>query len=196
MREVHNASCSSGKFDSYTYRRLICADPNFVYGHYQIGPSVVSTGNMFRTTNPQKGFATIGGVRIGQKLYYAVSLCSPLDNFSKKVGREKVCANMRDHLSSRQRGVFDISGMEDEQPAIILKCALEHYLEVTRHLPPWTRQVVLFRGVPRRRETTSQQQAHIPPVIRAFFQTDSSQQMKRRNAALKAWETRRKKGQD
>lgn len=175
MREFNGSG--SPDFSSHAGRVLLSLDPNFVYGHYQIG---------YRNS----GFATIGGTRVGNKLYYSVALCSPNDNFSKSVGRELVKFHMQQDESSRKRGILELdSNMIPEQPAVVLKHALEVHLNKTRHLPGWTRQVVLFRGHPKATRST-----YMPArLLNRTVLASGGRSMKRHEAAVKAWVTRRSK---
>ena len=160
------------------YRLLLTMDENFTFGHYQIGADLfLKDGELCGNSNV--GYATIGGVRIGNRLFYSVAMCSPVDNFSRKEGRLRVIKHMRDTEYSNKRGILDISHIADEQPAIVLKYALEKYLSGCRNLPPWTRQNVFFKNM---------QECSVD-VAGNRHQNNFH---KRRAAALKAWETRRK----
>ena len=104
---------------------------NFTFGHYKIGDS--------------GGTITVGGVVHGDKLYYAVSICSPLDNFSKRVGRKNVEDNFIQDKNSIKRGVVSVLDIKDENPAIVLKRAAQVYLRKNKMLPKWSRKEVDFR---------------------------------------------------
>jgi len=181
---MHEATIS-WNLDNW-YNSSLVHDPNFVYGHYQIGgdtaPSSFST---YRMRNLNRGFATIGGLRVGRYFYYAVALCSPRDNFSKRVGRNLVREHLSSSSASHMRGVMNISGLEDLQPALVLKNVLERHLQKARHLPPWTRQTVLFR------KSRYMPDSIRNPVMRTRLAAPQ-RDPKRREAALKAWETRRR----
>jgi len=104
---------------------------NFTFGHYKIGDS--------------GGTITVGGVAHGDRLYYAVSICSPLDNFSKRVGRKNVEDNFVQDKNSMKRGVVSIADIRGENPAIVLKRAAQSYLRKNKMLPKWSRKEVDFR---------------------------------------------------
>ena len=108
------------------YRRV-------TYGHFKVGP----------------GFATIAGARLGDRLYYGITFCSPEDNFSKKVGRAKSSWRLSCDPRGCFRGVLRLDGEIDKvQPAIVLKRAVEYYLsKETSRRPQWTKgATVEFRG--------------------------------------------------
>jgi len=130
-------------------RRNVTLDRMFTYNHFQIGSNYINLNDFMKEKNNNVGFATIGGLRVGNLLYYAVSLCSPIDNFSRYMGRQFVNQNMKVD-SSKKRGILDISKLADEPPPVVLKYALEHYLKKTRRLPIWTKQQVFFKGTPRK----------------------------------------------
>lgn len=112
------------KFDfaDEQHREYLTWSKEFTFAHLKVG----------------KGAMTIGGTRIGNKLYYAVALCSPKDNFSKSKGRKCV----REHLTyqeySRKRGIFELNPESNEMPpALILRAAAVVYLSKMRHKPVW-----------------------------------------------------------
>jgi hypothetical protein len=103
----------------------------FTYGHYCVGEGVV----------------TVAGAVVDGKLYYGVSMCSPKDNFSKKLGRDCAEANLVNDHKSRLRGVYDnLNG--EESPAEALREALEDFLGRMRQRPHWIKKddEVKFRG--------------------------------------------------
>ena len=120
--QAHRATVLSTMYDE---------SRSFTFGHYQIGDS--------------GGTITVGGVRHGDKLYYAVSICSPMDNFSKKVGRRNVEDNFIQDKNSMKRGVISIESLKEESPAVVLKAAAQSYLRKSRMLPRWSRKEVVFR---------------------------------------------------
>jgi hypothetical protein len=141
MREINWLLDEQFDFGNLWHRTelLNCAD--FTYGHFRIG----------------NGYATIGGGRIGDKLYYSVTFCSPKDNFSKKTGREHVANHLGYSTFGHLRGVFTLNDeLKDEQPAIVLQRAVEHHLSKMRNRKPqWAKDVsVRFRGKRRVGEVT------------------------------------------
>lgn len=85
-----------------------------------------------------KGFATIGGVKVGRKFYYAVALCSPKDNFSKRRGRWWLKENMLDEVKSQKRGCVDLADFPNLPPTQLLKEVLEHFLSKRgKNFPRW-----------------------------------------------------------
>jgi len=122
-------------FGSEIHRLIITHDPSFTYGHYKVG----------------SGQATVGGVRFGDKLYYAVALCSPVDNFSKSRGRALVHSHLINTDNSNKRGVMVLDATTAElPPAQLLKYALEHYLNKMNHKPNWVKNAnVDFRNLQR-----------------------------------------------
>lgn len=140
-------------FSSINRRSSIVEDENFVYGHYQIGNKYKLGISNFREKNNKCGYATIGGVRSGNKFYYSVALCSPADNFSKNIGRKLVCSHMYNDCYSHKRGVVILDDkLINEHPAVVLRHVLEVHLEKTHHLPSWTKQNVFFRKPPKKRK--------------------------------------------
>jgi hypothetical protein len=189
-------------FGKSSCRLILTADEEFTFGHYCIDHVLLR----------RQGNATIGGVRYGDRLYYGVSLCSPEDNFSKKIGRTNVVNNLIDGENSSKRGVFSILSVDLHlQPALLLKWALEDFLGKAKRLPPWTRGEVSFRKTPRRRVIKKSSTSAIPRaaaraaatvqkvapeakmVVTPAVKTVTILPSKRSLAALKAWETRRKK---
>lgn len=104
------------------------------------------------------GAMTVGGSRIGDRLYYAVSLCSPQDNFSKAKGRAYVKEHLVSSEHSKKRGVLQLSEEKRWPPAIILKTAAETHLSKMRHKPVWANGAVVEfrtqRTVDRKRKNT------------------------------------------
>lgn len=52
-----------------------------------------------------EGNATVALAEDGSDLHYGVSLCSPVDRFSKAEGREKALQRLRVHLQRRANGL-------------------------------------------------------------------------------------------
>jgi len=105
----------------------------FTYGHFKVG----------------KGFATIGGVMIGDNLYYGISFCSPEDNFSKKVGRKLAVYNLVEAKNSHNRGVITLDvDLSCLKPAEIFKEVVYSHLEhMNSHKPQWAKNAnVDFRS--------------------------------------------------
>jgi hypothetical protein len=111
-------------FGNELHREYITWAKDFTFAHFSLG----------------RGSMTIGGTRIGDKLYYGVALCSPQDNFSKAKGR----AYVREHLTlpekSGKRGVFVLEGWAGgaTPPALLLSEAAKRHLKKMRHKPKWT----------------------------------------------------------
>ena len=112
-------------------RRSMVGNRNFSYDHYCLND----------------GVATVGGGKIGDKLYFTVSFCAPCDNFSRKIGRYNICYNFIDDDRSHRRAVVDISKVKDEPPSMVLAYALMAYLQRGKCVPQWARNgVVSFRS--------------------------------------------------
>jgi hypothetical protein len=93
------------------------------------------------------GQATVVGIRIKDKLYYSVSICSPLDNFSKKKGRMFARNFFLNDTQSNKRGVLNIGAQFASTPAQLFKRALEKHLEKMRNKPMWLKNVTVeFRN--------------------------------------------------
>lgn len=118
-------------FGNSIYREVMTYDENFTYGHYKVN----------------SGVGTVAGFRIGNKLYFGVSLCSPNDNFSKASGRERAEDNLIYAGSCNKRGVMILDeNTKDLHPTELLKLALEHHLNKMAHKPIWVKNpVVDFR---------------------------------------------------
>lgn len=111
-------------FSNDIHREVVTHAKEFTYAHL-----VVNTG-----------FVTIGGTRIGDKLYYAISLCSPKDNFSKRVGRDYVREHMEYAEFSNKRGVLTLTEHNrDSAPALLLHAAAENHMRKMRHKPSWAK---------------------------------------------------------
>lgn len=65
---------------------------NIKYAHFQLESS----------TKP--GFATVAAVRDGENYKYAVSLCSPIDNFSRQKGRRTARQKWEGELLFTKKG--------------------------------------------------------------------------------------------
>jgi len=130
--EDYDVTAEDFSFGILRHRSMLYNSVAFTYGHYKIG----------------SGFATIGGTRIGDKLYYGVTFCSPEDNFSKKSGRRYSRRNLTRHEYSHMRGIFSLGSAIDQQPALVLKEAVEAHLVKMRGLrPQWSKgAAVEFRG--------------------------------------------------
>jgi hypothetical protein len=119
------------EFSDYVARHDMAGADNFVFDHYCLND----------------GTATIGGGRIGNKLYFAISFCAPNDNFSRQVGRENVWHNFVLDDRSHRRAVVDISEVKDEPPSKVLAYALMQYLKRDKCVPQWAKNpVVAFRN--------------------------------------------------
>lgn len=118
-------------FGDELHRELLTWSDDFTFAHFTLG----------------QGSMTVGGTRVGDRLYYAVALCSPQDNFSKAKGR----AYVRDHLSlaehNKKRGVFTLHPENyDLPPPVILKGVADDYLSKMRHKPEWAKgENLVFR---------------------------------------------------
>lgn len=134
-------------FGDELHRDIIIDDPNFCYGHYVVG----------------KGQATVGGIRLGNKLYYAVALCSPNNNFSKMTGRDYANGHFIVNKYSNKRGVIILNdALCAQPPAILLKLALEKHLFKMRNKPHWTRNAEVDFRTTRRHFKESQTPWHPP----------------------------------
>lgn len=103
---------------------------NFAYDHYCLNDGVV----------------TVGGGKIGDKLYFTIAFCAPSDNFSRRVGRAIVQENFVNEDRSHRRAVVDIFKVKKESPSIVLAYALMAYLQRGKCVPQWARNgVVSFR---------------------------------------------------
>lgn len=118
-------------FGNMIHREAMIYDEHFTYGHYKVNT----------------GTATVAGFRIGDKLYFGISLCSPNDNFSKSMGRVLAEDNIIFSENSSKRGVMVLDGKTKElHPTELLKLALEHHLNRMSHKPEWAKNhVVTFR---------------------------------------------------
>lgn len=131
MREVNVADLGIDfNFANVDHRVEMTYSPNFKYGHYK-----VNDGN-----------ATIAGFRVGDKLYFGISFCSPVDNFSKKFGR-MLATDSLVYGDGKRRGVMVLDDETKELPPITLfKLALERHLNRMKNKPVWAkRPVVDFR---------------------------------------------------
>ena len=134
-------------FANEQHREYLCWSKEFTFAHLKVG----------------KGAMTIGGTRIGNKLYYGVALCSPEDNFSKAKGRGYV----REHLShqehSRKRGMFELASRSDEMPpAIVLRAAAVVYLSKMRHKPAWADNTYVEFRTQRRVDKKRRREGRLP----------------------------------
>lgn len=114
-------------FGSASNRVELTEDPNFTFGHYKVG-----VGN-----------ATVCGAKVGDKLYYAVTFCSPEDNFSKEAGRIFALDHFIEEEYSHLRGVMCADDSSDElPPAIMLKDAVSHRIGRMRpdRKPQWIKR--------------------------------------------------------
>ena len=118
-------------FGDMDNREYMLNDKNFCYGHYTVN----------------KGTATIAGFRINDYIYYGISFCSPLDNFSKTKGRENAEYNLVYASGSQKRGVMALDETtRDMSPTELFKIALERHLIKMVNKPMWTKNpVVDFR---------------------------------------------------
>jgi len=127
MREV---TMSEFNFSNEMQRETLSKDKEFTFGHYKIGD----------------GSATIAGGRLGEYLYYGISLCSPEDNFSRMTGRDFAVDHLIfDQFSGKRGRMFINSELLDSAPAIVLKTALERHLNKMRQRSSWMKNTVTFR---------------------------------------------------
>jgi len=120
-------------FGDKKHREKILNDKNFCYGHYTVN----------------NGTATLAGLRIGDNLYYGISFCSPLDNFSKEKGRGNAEYNLAHASGSQKRGMMALDETtKDMSPTELFKIALEKHLTKMVNKPMWTKQAVVnFRPI-------------------------------------------------
>jgi hypothetical protein len=105
-------------------RRLLADDPNFTHAYFK----------------GDKGYASVGGIRIGNKLYYAISLCSPSDNFSRVDGRLMVNYHFCDEATGSKRGMIELDDEQvKERAGVVLLRALKRFVERGRHVPYWAK---------------------------------------------------------
>lgn len=118
------------EISSFEARFAMVNDRNFSYDHYCLN----------------NGTATVGGGKLGNKLYFSVSFCAPNDNFSRKTGRIYVADNFISDDRSHRRMVLDISSVKDEPPTVVLMYALAEYLKRGKCVPQWAKNsAVSFR---------------------------------------------------
>jgi len=134
-------------FANELHREYLCWSNEFTFAHLKVGD----------------GAMTVGGTRVGDKLYYAVALCSPEDNFSKAKGR----AYIREHIQypehSKKRGVLKLAPEAGElPPAIILKTAAELYLSKMSHKPAWARKATVHFRTERRADKKRRREGRLP----------------------------------
>ena len=112
-------------------REIMAKDKGVKYAHF----------------NVNNGQATVGGLKVDNTLFYWISICSPLDNFSRQIGREKAGKFLTEPVSSNKRGVLNITGFADRSYGELLRMALERHLDKMRNKPSWLRRpVISFRG--------------------------------------------------
>jgi hypothetical protein len=126
-------------FGSEIHRLILTHDPTFTYGHYVVDGRQELIGQ-----------ATVGGAKIGNRLYYAVALCSPSDNFSKSRGRALVHNHLINAEHSRKRSVMILPENDALPPAQLLKLALEQYLSKLSHKPSWANNAIVRFRTPRK----------------------------------------------
>lgn len=129
---------STFNFGSEEDRECLVESGDFTFAHFKVNG----------------GDATVAGGLVNRKLYYAVALCSPEDNFSKRHGRELACRYMIESVWSDKRGVFvpNTNVIGEAQPAHLLHDALVHFLGRHKRLPWWAKSpTVSFRTQPRNR---------------------------------------------
>lgn len=84
------------------------------------------------------GSATVGGCRVGDRVYYAISFCSPVDNFDRTIGRHEVYDNMIDDMRTSMRSVFFLNETtENLTPAQVFQLVLVAHLQKMRQVPSW-----------------------------------------------------------
>lgn len=117
MREMR---LEFGNFDfsNMMDREYFLRSPDISYAHFNVGA----------------GKATVVGGITNGKLYYAVSFCSPIDNFDKRIGRETACYYFINNANKRSLINADLTALSPPEALIM---ALRHYLRGQRHLPTW-----------------------------------------------------------
>ena len=127
-------------FETRQGRIIATSDENFVFGHFTL-----SRYYQYKDFQPSIfGYVTIGGVLYGNKFYYGISICSPEDRFSKKIGRENVksrmlCFRPNKNLSCSLAGEMVLSDDDlNDTPISILQIALYEYTANNKKdLPGW-----------------------------------------------------------
>ena len=118
-------------FGDEEQRTWFIDDHNFSFGHFVVN----------------NGVATVGGFRIKDKLYYGVSICSPVDNFSKIEGRANVIDNLIEPEFTKKRGVYMLNETTTTlHPNELLKLALERHLAKMRNKPEWLQGAGILTG--------------------------------------------------
>jgi len=125
-------------FALQSHREALAKSPEFTYGHYSVCGGTI----------------TVAGARVGDKLYYGLSMCTPEDNFSKDKGRKIATARLTYSSDSHLRGVF-FGALGDMAPGEAFMYALEDHIYKMRHRPHWIKKdyEVDFRGPKKPRRT-------------------------------------------
>ena len=113
----------SFNFGNQWHREVLTECPEFTYGHYNVCGGVI----------------TIAGARVGDKLYYGLSMCSPEDNFSRSRGRKIATARLTYSSDSHLRGVF-FGNLGDMTPGEAFRYAVDEHLGKMRHRPHWIKK--------------------------------------------------------
>lgn len=108
----------------------------------ELGTFIKTPGFSFAHFKINNGNATIcGGLVEDGNLYYGISFCSPVDNFSKRKGRALAKIAMIKQ-SDHCRGVYQKAN-KDERAGQLLKEALQNHLTKMRNKPSWIKTGVL-----------------------------------------------------
>ena len=126
-------------------RHALVESEDLTYAHFWIKKHCTSIGNACGSRII--GNATVCGSRVGDHLYYGVSLCSPQDNFEKRLGRELARDSIMSLDRCSKRGVLDVADNFDEQPSVLLHDALLNHLSKMKRPPCWVKNAeIIFRG--------------------------------------------------
>jgi hypothetical protein len=102
-------------------------DENFTFGHYSV----------------DSGYATVAGGRVGNKIYYGISFCSPDSSFSKEEGRKRAMGHLIERGSSHKRGVFVSDNLDEMAPSLVFYNCLQYFLnrKHTFKKPIWMNKI-------------------------------------------------------
>lgn len=112
-------------FSNERFRSHLPTSGKLTYAHY----------NVFADDEFCVGHVTVAGLRVKNNLYYALSMCSPNDTFSKKDGRKFAHRHFRTQDSSK-RGVYFLKEKETEEDPTTLFTKV-----VNRHLKKLCRRI-------------------------------------------------------
>jgi len=88
------------------------------------------------------GLITIGATLVDNILYYALAMCSPNDNFSRKVGRNFVLKHMIGPDSTK-RGLFKVKEEHlDDDVGELMQDAIQDWLDRTQRVPTWIKKTL------------------------------------------------------